>query len=405
MLDAKGLVVAPGFIDLHSHGQTPENYRYKAMDGVTTALEMEVGVSPVPAWYASREGKALINFGASSGHLPARMAVMHDSGLLLPRDKAVERAATPAEQRETLALVRRGLEDGALGVGLGIAYVPLVSRAEILDLFRLAAEKKTAVYVHMRNSGPVEPGVVDALQEVLADAAATGAALHVVHITSMGLRETGLCLDLIDGARRHRVDVTTEAYPYTAGMTDIGSAIFGAGWQERQGGITFSDLQWAATGERLTADSFDRYRKQGGMVAIHSIPEEVVKLAIGNPLAMIASDGILENGKGHPRAAGCFTRVLARYVREQHVLTLMEALRKMTVAPADRLGMQAKGRIAVGADADLAIFDAARVIDRATFENPAQYADGMVYVLVNGVPVVRNGALVDGAAPGRGLRR
>ncbi len=405
VLDAKGLVVAPGFIDLHSHGQTPENYRFKAMDGVTTALEMEVGVSPLSPWYAAREGKALVNFGASSGHLPARMAVMHDSGALLPRDKAVERAATAEEQREILALVRRGLEEGALGVGLGIAYIPLVSRAEILDLFRLAAEKKTAVYVHMRNGGPEEPGVIDALQEVIADAAATGASLHVVHITSMGLRETPLCLEMIEGARLRGLDVTTEAYPYTAGMTDIGSAIFSEGWQARQGGIAFGDLQWAATGERLTAASFARYRRQGGMVAIHSIPEDIVKLAIGNPLVMIASDGILEDGKGHPRAAGCFTRVLGRYVREQHVLSLMEALRKMTSMPAERLGISGKGRIAVGADADLAVFDAARVIDRATFENPAQYAEGMVYVLVNGVPVVRNGSLVEGIAPGRGLRR
>lgn len=405
VLDAKGLVVAPGFIDLHSHGQTAENYRFKAMDGVTTALEMEVGVSPVSPWYAAREGKALINFGASSGHLPARMAVMHDSGALLPRDKAVERAATPEEQRATLALVRRGLEEGALGIGMGIAYVPLASRTEILGLFRLAAEKRTAVYVHMRNGGPVEPGVLDALQEVIADAATTGASLHVVHITSMGLRETPLCLEMIEGARQRGLDVTTEAYPYTAGMTDIGSAVFSEGWQGRQGGIAFSDLQWAATGERLTAATFARYRQQGGMVAIHAIPEDIVKLAIANPLVMIASDGILENGKGHPRAAGTYTRVLGRYVREQRLLTLMEALRKMTLAPAERLGVPGKGRIAVGADADLAVFDAARVIDRATFENPAQYAEGMVYVLVNGVPVVRDGSLVEGAAPGRGLRR
>jgi dihydroorotase len=405
VLDAKGLVVVPGFIDLHSHGQTLENYRFKAMDGVTTALEMEVGAWPVSPWYAAREGKALVNFGASSGHLPARMAVMHDSGALLPRDRAVERAVTPEEQREILALVRGGLEEGALGIGMGIAYVPLASRAEILDLFRLAAEKRTAVYVHMRNGGPVEPGVLDALQEVIADAAATGASLHVVHITSTGLRETPLCLEMMEGARRRGLDVDTEAYPYTAGMTDIGSAIFSEGWQVRHGGITFSDLQWAATGERLTASSFARHRRQGGMVAIHSIPEDIVKVAIGHPLVAIASDGILENGKGHPRAAGTFTRVLGRYVREQHVLTLMEALRKMTLAPAERLGIHSKGRIAVGADADLAVFDAARVIDRATFENPAQYAEGMVYVLVNGVPVVRDGSLVEGVAPGRGLRR
>jgi dihydroorotase len=405
VLDAKGLVAAPGFIDLHSHGQTPENYRFKAMDGVTTALEMEVGVSPVSPWYAAREGKALINFGASSGHLPARMAVMHDSGALLPRDKAVERAATPEEQRETLALVGRGLDEGALGVGMGIAYIPLVSRAEILDVFRLAAEKKAPLYVHMRNGGPVDPGAVDALQEVIADAASTGASLHVVHITSMCLSETPLCLEMIKGARQRGLDVTTEAYPYTAGMTDIGSAIFSEGWQARQGGITFSDLQWAATGERLTAESFARYRKQGGMVAIHSIPEDIVKLAISDPQVMIASDGILDNGKGHPRAAGTYTRVLGRYVREQHALTLMEALRKMTSAPADRLGIQSKGRIAVGADADISVFDAARVLDRATFENPAQYSQGMVYVLVNGVPVVRDGSVVEGIAPGRGLRR
>jgi len=404
-IDATGLTIAPGFIDLHSHGQTPENYRFKARDGVTTALEMEAGVSPVPEWYRARQGKALINFGATSGHLPARMVVMHDTGKLLPRDNAVTRAATPEERRQILALVRRGLDDGALGIGMGIAYVPLATREEIFELFRLAAERKTAVYVHMRNGGPVEPGVIDALQEVIADAAATGASLHVVHITSMGLRETPLCLAMIEGARRRGLDVTTEAYPYTAGMTDLSSAIFAEGWQQRQGGISFGDLQWAATGERLTAESFARYRKQGGMVAVHSIPEDMVRLAVANPMVMIASDGILENGKGHPRAAGAYCRVLGRYVRDQRALTLMDAIRKMTVMPADRLGLKTKGRIAVGADADLAVFDPARVADRATFENPAQYSTGMMYVLVNGTLVVDKGELVEGVTPGRPVRQ
>ncbi|MGA3077076.1 MAG: amidohydrolase family protein [Bryobacteraceae bacterium] len=154
VLDVAGLVVAPGFIDLHSHGQTPENYRFKARDGVTTALEMEVGVSPVPEWYRAREGQAQINFGATSGLLPARMAAMHDSGTLLPHDTA-KGAATPEQRRQTFDLVRRGLDDGALGIGMGIAYVPLATRAEILELFGLAAERKTAVYVHIRNGGPV----------------------------------------------------------------------------------------------------------------------------------------------------------------------------------------------------------------------------------------------------------
>lgn len=332
---------------------------------------------------------------------------MHDSnaGGLLPHDEAARRAATADEQRQILDLVRRGLDDGGLGIGMGIAYVPFAGRAEILELFRLAAERKVPVFVHLRNSGPVEPGVIDSLQEVIADAAVTSASVHVVHITSTGLRETPLCLSMIEGARARGLDVTTEAYPYTAGMTDLGSAIFDEGWQARNGGIGYGDLQWAATGERLTAESFARYRKLGGMVAIHAIPEDIVRLAVASPLVMIGSDGILDHGKGHPRAAGTYARVLGRYVREEHALSLMDALRKMTVMPADRLGLREKGRVAVGADADLAVFDPARVIDRATFDNPAQYSEGIPFVLVNGAFVVRQGNLVEGVAPGRPVRR
>ena len=151
-IDAAGLVVAPGFIDLHSHGQTPENYRYKAMDGVTTALELEVGVSPVGEWYAAREGKALVNFGASAGHIPARMAVMKDTGDFLPRDAAMNRQATPEEQKSIAAAVQKGLDEGALGMGLGLAYTPTATHEEILDLFYVAAKWKRPVFVHMRDA-------------------------------------------------------------------------------------------------------------------------------------------------------------------------------------------------------------------------------------------------------------
>ncbi|MBV8070123.1 MAG: amidohydrolase family protein [Acidobacteriaceae bacterium] len=404
-LDATGLVISPGFIDLHSHGQTAENYGFKARDGVTTALEMEVGVWPVARWYAAREGKALINFGATSGYLPALMAVMHDSGTLLPRDAAVERAPTSEQWTEALSYVKQGIEQGALGLGLGIAYTPLVSREQILDLFRIGNTHRLCLFVHMRNGGPVEPGVIDALQEVIADAAATGASLHVVHITSMGIRQTPLCLSMIAGARAHGLDVTTEAYPYTAGMTDLSSAIFSEGWEQRQGGITYQDLQWAATGERLTPETFARYRKQGGMVAIHSIPEDFVRLVMADPTVMVASDGILNNGKGHPRAAGTYARVLGRYVREQHALTLMQAIRKMSFEPAERLADPHKGRIEAGADADITVFDPVHVIDRATYENPAQYSEGIPYVIVNGTIVVRNSEIQRGVSPGHGLRR
>ena len=403
-VDVKGLVVAPGFIDLHSHGQTPESYRFKARDGVTTALELEVGVSPVQAWYAERNGRSLINFGATVGHIPARMAVLGDTGSLLPRDKGAG-PTTEDQRHQILGLLERGLEEGALGIGMGIAYVTEASRGEIFEVFQLASRQKQTLYVHLRNSGPVEPGAIDSLQEVLADTVSSGAALHVVHITSTCLNQTALCLEMIGGARERGLDVTTEAYPYTAGMTDISSPIFAEGWQQRTGGISYGDLQWALTGERLTEESFARFRKIGGMVAIHSIPENVVRAAMANALVMIASDGIIQEGKGHPRAAGTYARVLGRYVREQHVLTLMDALRRMTVMPADRLGLRTKGRLAVGADADITVFDPEHVIDTATFDKPAQYSEGISYVLVNGTFVVRAGQLNESVLPGRGVRR
>ena len=407
-IDARGLVVAPGFIDLHSHGQDAENYAFKARDGVTTALEMEIGVSPVAPWYAARQGHARINFGATAGHVPARMIAMHDTGAWLPKDEA-QKKATPAQVDNTLSLVRKGLDEGGLGIGLGIAYLPGSTRPEILQMFQLAASQKTGVFVHMRDAGPVEPGVVDALQEVLSDALVSGAPLHIVHITSMGMRQTGLLLQMIEAARQRGVDVSTEAYPYTAGSTALDSAVFNPGWQERLG-IGYGDIQWAATGERLTAGTFAKYRAQGGTVVIHSIPEDVVRQALRSPLVMIASDGFINNGKGHPRGAGCYARVLGYYSRDEKVLPLMEALRRMTLMPAQRLEaavpqMRNKGRLKVGADADITVFDPATVRDRATFEQPAQYSTGIPYVLVNGVLVVNKGELVADVTPGVAIRR
>jgi len=410
-VDVRGLVVAPGFIDLHSHGQDDENYHFKAHDGVTTALELEIGVSPVAEWYQARQGKALINFGASSGHVPARMAVMHDTGDFLPRDAAAHRVATDEEALSIVNAVRRGLDDGAIGIGFGIAYVPTASRQEILRLFQLAGERRVPVFVHMRGGVPNEPqsGSIPALQEVIADAAVTGVALHVVHLTSVCGRLTPVCVQMIEGARKHDIDVTTEMYPYTASATRIESALFdGDDWEKRTGN-KYHDLQWVATGERLTAETFAKYRQQGGAVISHTLPEEALLFGIKSPLVMIASDGRIAQGKGHPRGAGTYARVLGLYVREKKAISLMEALRRMTLMPAERLeasvpAMRNKGRIKVGADADLVTFDPDRIIDKATFEKPAQYSEGIQHVMANGVFVIRDGDFVSGVYPGIGLR-
>jgi dihydroorotase len=409
-IDATGMVIAPGLIDLHSHGQNDENYRYKARDGVTTALELEVGTADVPAWYAEREGKSLINYGVTVGHVPVRMKVMGDTGSWLPRDKAITTRATVDENRQIMDLMVRGLDDGAIGIGFGIAYVTGTRREEIMNIFQLAADRGMTCFTHVRSHGAVEPGsALESMQEVVANAAATGASLHIVHVTSTGLIQTPDCLRLIDGAQRRGLDVTTEAYPYTAAMTGIETAIFDEGWQQKMG-IGYGDLQWVATGERLTPESFARYRRQGGLVVIHSIPEQIARLAVSHPRIMIASDGVINDGKGHPRGAGSYARVLGRYVRDEKAIGLMEALRKMSLMPAQRLEksvpmMRSKGRIRVGADADLIVFDPARVIDRATFEKPGQYSEGITQVIVNGKLVVRDEKLVEGVKPGMAIRR
>jgi N-acyl-D-aspartate/D-glutamate deacylase len=409
-IDAKGLVVAPGFIDLHEHGQKPENYAFQAHDGVTTSLELEAGTADVAAWYAERSGKSLINFGVSVGHIPTRMKVMKDPGAWLPTGDAAHRAATDAELEQIEQRIDAGLKQGALAVGMGINYTAAATRDEVLDVFRVAARYRAPVHVHLRYAGDKSPETGRAaLEEVLAASSETKAPLHVVHVSSMGLRDTPQLLTMIRNASARGTDVTTECYPYVAGSTGLESALFDPGWQERMR-ISYGDLQWVRTGERLTAETFERYRKEGGQVVIFMIPESVVRLAVADPMVMIASDGMPAMGASvHPRGQGTFSRVLGRYGREEKVLDLMTALRKMTLMPAQRLEQRApafktKGRIKLGVDADITVFDPNRVIDAATFEKPLQYSEGIRFVLVNGVPVVSEGTLVEGVHPGRAAR-
>jgi len=399
-IDATGLVVAPGFIDLHAHGQAPETYRFQAADGVTTALELELGTADVAAWYRERDPGQLINYGASIGHIKVRMAVMHDSGAVMPVADAAYRAATPAEIGEITQRIETGLRAGAVSIGAGLTYTPGATRDELLALFRVAGKTRASIHVHIR------PGVAG-LKEVLALAAETKAPLHVVHINSSGLDETPQMLAMIQAAH-----VTTEAYPYTAGMTEIQSATIQDLYRDAPD-KKLAEMEWPPTGERLNRESFTRYTRIGGPIVVHSNSDSMVTAAITSPLTAIASDAYWRNGQGHPRTSGTYARVLGRYVCRtagpQPCLSLMEALRKMTLLPAQRLearvpALRHKGRLQVGADADITIFDPATVIDRSTYREPALAPIGIQHVLVRGAPVVRNGQLVERVTPGTAVR-
>ena len=408
-INCRGLVVAPGAIDMHSHGQNDENYRIQARDGVTTALELELGVLNINEWYGEREGNALINFGASVGHIPVRSAVMNDPGGMLPIADGAYKPASEEQIQQMKNVMHEGLRSGALAMGFGLAYTPQASRWEAIEMFRVAAQYGAACHVHMRGMGHKEPmNSIEGLSEIIAAAATSGAPLHVVHINSSGQHAVPSLLQMIEEARSHSLDITTECYPYTAGMTGIESAILSEGWQDKFG-LDFSDLEWAETGERLTAKTFAEYREIGGMVIVHSMRQTLVDEAVSSPLTAIASDGYLQNGKGHPRTAGCYNKILGRYVRESNDLTLMDAIKKISLMPAQRLesltpAFRNKGRISVKSDADLIIFDPDAVIDRSTYQNPTESPSGMTHVIVNGIPVVKDGNIQEGISPGKGIR-
>jgi N-acyl-D-aspartate/D-glutamate deacylase len=410
VIHAGGLVVAPGFIDLHQHGQELESQRVKALDVVTTALELEICAPDVAQFLKAKEGQSLIHYGTSASHVAARALVFGvplTPGEILPKNgPATDQPATPEQIEAMRERLRAELEAGGLAVGMGIQYTPGATRLEVIDMFRLAAERRLPVYTHMRSAGRVEPGsAIEATNEVIGAAAITGTSLHIVHINSTCARDAMECLAMVEGARARGLDVTTEAYPYTAGMTFINSALFNPGWREKFG-IDYSDLVLPNTGEHLTKARFDELHNSSmpQLVLVFSNTQEMVDKVIPHPLVMIASDGI----QGHPRNAGTYSRVLAQYVREKGTITLMDALRKMSLMPAEMLerstpAARQKGRLQEGADADIVVFDPATISDRSTFAKPMEPSVGVRYLVVGGTIVVDEGKIVPDVFPGRAL--
>jgi len=410
VVHASGLVVAPGFIDLHQHGQDLPSQRVKALDGVTTALELEIGAPDVAQFLKAKEGHSLIHYGTAASHVAARARAF---GAALPAGDILPKSGPATDQPATLEQIesmrerlRLELDAGGLAIGMGIQYTPGATRLEVIDIFRLAAERKVPVYTHVRSSGRAEPGSsIESISEVIGASAITGASLHIVHINSSCLHDSLECLSLVEGARARGLDVTTEAYPYIAGMTSINSALFNPGWQDKLG-IGYGELVLPDTGEHLTKERFDALHNSSTTqwVLIFANTQAVIDKVIPHPLVMIASDG----AEGHPRNAGTYSRVLAQYVREKGTITLMDALRKMSLMPAEMLERSTpearqKGRLQEGADADIVVFDAATISDRSTFEKPMEPSVGVRYLVVGGILVVDEGKIVPDVFPGRAL--
>lgn len=419
-INVSGLVVAPGFIDLHIHGRSNVEQEYQLHDGVTTALELEWGVEHLGKWYESREGKALINYGASVNWPFERFKALGkyqtavDSLLQITLKgeanigvmtntilRAANEAISPAEMNQTLANIKASLAEGGIGIGAPIGYLPKTNPNELFQVYKLAGEMQALVFSHVR-----QPDIIS-IQEAITDAMLTGAPLHIVHINSMSLGNIGLSLEMVNAAAKKGFDISTELYPYTAGSTGLQSAMFDEGWQQRLG-ISYADLQWVATGERLTKETFDAYRKTGGVVILHVMKPEWIKTGIAAPGVMIASDGMTYAKLAHPRTAGTFSRVLGKYVREEKVIDLNTAIEKMTLLPAKRLeniapSMRFKGRIQVGADADITIFNPDTIIDKATFEKGLEFSAGIEYVMVNGSFILKNGKTETNIFPGKAV--
>lgn len=433
VLDARGHVVAPGFIDLHTHSPTRLGDTYQVQDGVTTALELEAGAFPVDRYAEPLTDGARMNYGASVGYLSIRSEVklgirqphiatpgaealgwqgywtMARSFFSNPGADVFREPASPEEIDQLREKLREGLRAGGLGIGLPLDYFSEAAGDEELRMiFEVAAEEQVPVFVHVRRGVNGDPA---GLEEALGLAEATGASLHVCHITHNAMRSIEGFLQAIREAQARGVDVTTEVLPYNAGSAPISSAVFSRNWQEIFA-IDYEDVEWAATGERFNEDMWNEYREKypQGQVIHHYLKDEWTRRGLMEPGVMVVSDLLpMEtlDSKVAPHN-GAFSRVLGRYARDAGLMDLPTALAKMTWLPAKRLqdfapAFKRKGRIQIGADADITVFDPARIIDRATYQNPYQAPEGIRYVLVGGEPVVMEGELVEGVYPGRRL--
>ncbi len=405
-IDASGQIVAPGFIDiLASMRLDKAAHEFKVGDGVTTVLGMHGGPLDVAEYRRSHAAVGpLVNYAATVSHSELREAV-----------GATDRyaPATPEQIEAMRPLAVQAIRDGAVGIGFGINYTPGASYEEIFALFEVAAAEGVPCHLHARYKGNVFPLTMSlATMEVVSMAAATGAQAQLAHLISSTVGSAPLSIALIEGAAARGVDVGFDFHVWTRNQTRLQSALFDEGWQERFGGASYSDVYVADTQERLTEARFFELRAQPEILSVQTefIPEAEMIMGLRSPLGIVSSDGGgLVDGRGHPRSVGTFGRFLGRFVRELEIVDWMEGIKKITLLPAERLenaipAMSSKGRLQIGMDADVTIFDPAIVQERATYAKPAQMSAGISFVIVNGMLVLDDGEIVEGAEPGEWLR-
>lgn len=419
-IDASGLVVAPGFIDIHSHTPTLLGQQVNLLDGITTQLELEAGSFPVSFYGEHFRDGAQINYGSSVGHWAVRTKVIEgvDMPYIFAGDKILTmagptwvQAATAAQIEQMRLLLNQGLDSGGLGIGVLLDYMTeAVSEAELSMLFEVASERDVPLFVHVRRGYTGDPA---GLVEVIDLALETGAPLFVCHITHNAMGGIGDWLAMIDEANQAGANITTETLSYAAGGTSISADVFRRRDWQAIFDISYQDVQWVATGEWLTKETWDKYAKEQptGMVNHHYVKEDWVETALQWPGMMVSTDALPAIDTSiptNPNIAGTFSRLLGHYVREREVLSLSDALARSSLYQAQWMEQASpvfknKGRIQRGADADIVIFDAQTIAANAVYGDPYLKPTGMLHVLVAGELVVQNGLPLEGPAPGQKL--
>lgn len=441
-IDATGMVVGPGFIDLHSHVHSIAGQRLQAFDGVTTSLDLEAGLMPVDLAYkqAAEEGRPL-NYGFSASWAQARgqvLAGVHPDGhflraMPLLADERWQRSSNAGELAAWIGLLRGELEAGALGIGVLVGYAPRSDPAEYVEVARLAAEAGVATFTHVRELVEADPTTpIDGSSEVAIAASETGAQMHHCHVNSTSRRYIDRVLSTLADAKSRGARVSVEAYPYGAGSTSVG-AFFLAPERLSAWGIGPSSIVLLPSGERISDERRLREVRQDAPATeciVEFLDEtdpgdwDLLERALAFPDAIVASDAmplvwkgdapepsewpLPSGGSTHPRTAGTFAKACRVMVREIGKWTWLEAFQRCSYLPARVLafapGAAGKGHLGVGADADIVVIDPAVIADRATYEEPTRTSVGVRHLLVNGEAVVRDGDLVAGAFPGRPLR-